>query len=256
MADTQCLYGMNPAFEVLRAGRRRVFGAYLGRGAENAPRMRKLRALLESHGIPVRIEEKGRLIHLAGSREHQGVVLETEVYPYVPSDTLFARPRLVLLDNIEDPHNVGAIIRSAEAFGFAGVLLPKHGTPPVLPSVVKAAAGATEHVEIAADSSANQYARTALDTGYTVAALDGKGAVTIDALAAESYPKVLLVVGGEASGVGQFILNMATLVVRIAQHGRIGSLNASVAAGIALHALALPAAAGKAESGPRPSGSA
>ena len=242
MMTTDVLYGLNPAFEVLLAGRREIRRALLSRSASANPRVQKLAALLEARGVALQWAEKGRLIDLCQSQEHQGVVLETGPYPYVTADELLALPRLILLDNLEDPHNVGAIIRTAEVLGYGGVLLPNRGVPHVLPSVVKASAGATEHLRICCAGGVTAYVTAARDRDFTLVALDAHGTHSLAEVAATAPERLLLVCGGEDRGVGQYILNQAHFVVRIPQRGRIGSLNASVAAGIALHALAAPAA--------------
>jgi 23S rRNA (guanosine2251-2'-O)-methyltransferase len=231
------IYGINPAFEVVRAGRRHVFEAYLNQAASKQPRMRKLSQYLERMNIPVHWVDKGRVVDLSGSKEHQGVVLKTKPYPYQSSDTLWGRPRVLLLDNVEDPHNVGGILRSAEIFGFHTVLLSLRGVPDIYPSVVKVSAGATEFLDIAKDASANQYMQTARERGYQVVALDSSGNTDIRDVREKLADKILVVIGGEDRSVGQYILNHADFVVAIKQTGRINSLNASVAAGIALFAL-------------------
>jgi 23S rRNA (guanosine2251-2'-O)-methyltransferase len=233
-ASREYIYGTNPAFEVLRAKRRKVYGAWLNQSARDKPRMQKLVRLLEQNEVGFEWVEKGRLIQLSKSTEHQGVVLKTALYPYTPKEELFTQSRLLLLDNIEDPHNVGAVLRSAEVFGFHGVCLPTRGVPEVYPSVVKVSAGATEFMQIARDASANQYARKAAETGYQIVALDMNGSATMEAVREADPKKLMLVIGGEDKSVGQFILNMADHVVGIPQSGRVNSLNASVAAGIAM----------------------
>lgn len=236
--ETEFLYGLNPGFEAVLAGRRDLRRILLNEQSRNRPRFRTLEGLARERNIRLEWKDKGRLSQLAGTREHQGVVVETGPFPYTPFEELLGRPRMVLLDNIEDPHNVGAILRSAEVFGFDGVLLARRGSPGVRPSVVKASAGAAEHLHIAINCSANQYVKIAGDEGYDVVALDGKGQNTLEETAAAAPERLLLVVGGENKGVRQFILNTATAVVRIPQAGHVNSLNASVAAGIALYALA------------------
>jgi len=236
-ASREHIYGTNPAFEVLRAKRRKVYGAWLNQSARDKPRMKKLVRLLEQNEVGFEWVEKGRLIQLSKSTDHQGVVLKTSLYPYTPKNELFNHQRLLLLDNIEDPHNVGAVLRSAEVFGFHGVCLPTRGVPEVYPSVVKVSAGATEFMQIARDASANQYARKAAETGYQIVALDMNGSATMEAVREADPKKLMLVIGGEDKSVGQFILNMADHVVGIPQSGRVNSLNASVAAGIAMCAL-------------------
>ena len=234
-ASREYIYGTNPAFEVLRSKKRKVYEAWLNQSSRQKPRMQKLAKLLEQHEVPIKWVEKGRLIQLSKSTEHQGVVMKSSLYPYTPKDELFNHRRLLLLDNIEDPHNVGAVLRSAEVFGFHGVCLPSKGVPEVYPSVVKVS---SEFMQIARDASANQYARKAQEAGYQIAALDMNGKATLDSIKEADPEKLMLVIGGEDKSVGQFILNMADHVIAIQQFGRVNSLNASVAAGIAMHALA------------------
>ena len=231
------IYGINPTFELVRAGKRKIYEAYLNKAVARQPRIQKLSQYLEKMDIPIQWVDKQRVMDLSGSRDHQGVVLETTSYPYQPSDTLWGKSRLLLLDNLEDPHNVGAILRSAEIFGFNSVLLSKKGVPDIYPSVVKVSAGATEFLNISKDASANSYVRTAQDKGYQIVALDKSGTVDIRTVRVKLSDKVLIVIGGEDKSVGQFILNAANFVVSIGQQGEINSLNASVAAGIFLFAL-------------------
>lgn len=231
------IYGLNPAFELLRAGRRRVYRACINKSSAGSARMQKLIGLLEKNEAEPELVEKGRLYDICRSHDHQGVVLAASPYPYVAIDDMLRQTRILLLDNIEDVHNVGAILRSAEIFGYRAVCLPSRGTPGIYPSVVKISSGASEHLLIANSRSANQYARRAADEGYAIVALDAKGEIELDELARLDTEKMMLVIGGEDKSVGQFILNMAGHVARIEQRGRIGSLNASVSAGIALHAL-------------------
>jgi 23S rRNA (guanosine2251-2'-O)-methyltransferase len=237
-AATEYLYGLNPAWECLRAGRRRIFEALFNAATADSPRLRKLRDRLAAAGVPLSLTDKGRLHQLCGSTEHQGVLLKVARYPYLPAAELYGAERLLLLDNVEDPHNVGAILRSADVFGFHDVLLPVRGVPEIYPSIAKVSAGAVEHLRIARDAAANRYAERAREAGFHIAALDAGGKVELRAFAATAPEKLLLVIGGEDRSVGQYILNMADAVVRLDQHGRINSLNASVAAGIAMFALA------------------
>ena len=231
------IYGINPAFEVLRAGRRKVYQAYLSQSARNNPRLGKLAGLLDARGVPVDWVEKGRVIDLAQNKDHQGVVLKAGSYPYVALEELLERPPLLLLDNVEDPHNVGAILRSAEVFGFHRVMLPSKGTPDIYPSVVKVSAGATEFLEICKGHSGVYYTRAALDAGYQVVALDASGTAGLEGVPGQVRARMLLVIGGEDKAVGRYILNQASHVVAIPQAGRVNSLNASAAAAIAMYAL-------------------
>ncbi len=238
-ATKEFLYGLNPVFEAFRAGRRTIHSAYFNEVSAQSGRQRKLKELLESGGIPIEMTDKGRLHQLCGAKEHQGVVARTSLYPYARHEDIFAEEpgRLMLLDNVEDPHNVGAILRSAEVFGFNHVFLPHKGVPEVYPSVVKVSAGAAEFMRIARDSTANRYVQAARERGYQIAALDAKGKVSLTDFSANPPAKLLLVIGGEDKSVGQYILNLADAVLSVPQAGHINSLNASVAAGIAMYEL-------------------
>lgn len=231
------VYGINPAFELMKAKRREIKRVYLCASSQGNPRIQKIAELCGRRGFPVEWREKGGIIQLCGSHDHQGVVICASPYPYVPCQDMFKADRVLLMDNLEDPQNVGAILRSAEIFGFTEVLLPMKGTPGLYPSVIKASAGGAEHLRIARDRNANQYVKLARKLGYIIAALDGAGQTELDTLAKNPPEKLLLVIGGEDKGVGQFILNEADHIVRLPQMGRINSLNASVAAGVSMYAL-------------------
>ena len=233
--NMEYIYGINPAFEVISAERRKVIEAYICKS--NNPRLIKLLGLLEKKEISIKYVDKGQLINLSGTKKHQGVVLKVSNYPYVSFESLFSSSKLLLLDNIEDPHNLGAILRSAEVFGFHSVLLSRRGTPNVYPSVVKVSAGATEFLKITNERSENAYVKKAIENGYTVVVMDEDGKSDIDEIKAVNPEKLLLVIGGEDKSVGQFIINLADYVVAFKQYGRVNSLNASVAAGIAMFAL-------------------
>ncbi|MCQ2397032.1 MAG: RNA methyltransferase [Lentisphaeria bacterium] len=234
---SEFLYGINPVSEAIKAGRRTIHGIYAAQGTEQNPRMRKLVSDAKYRGIPVSWRNRSEIGEASGTRENQGVVADCEPFQYTPYADILGAPRMVLLDNIEDPHNIGAIMRTSEVLGWQNVLLPRRGTALVLPSVAKTAAGACEYLNIACNCSSNQYVKIALDEGYTVVALDGDGKTSLEELSANRPEKLLLVVGGEDSGVGQFIKMNATYVCAISQKGHVNSLNASVAAALALYAL-------------------
>ena len=231
------LYGINPAFEAIRAGKRRIYAAFLSESSRKNSRILKLEKRCGEAKIPLEWVEKGRILQLSGSKDNQGVALKAAPYPYLDSSSFWAKNRILLLDNVEDPHNVGALLRCAEVFGFRDVLLTNKGTPDIYPSVVKVSAGASEFLNIARDAAANRYMKAALENDFTVVALDTKGTSVLRALRGDRPKKLMLVVGGEDKSVGQFILNEAHHIVSIPQQGRVNSLNASVAAGIAMYEL-------------------
>lgn len=235
--SNECVYGINPAFEVARARRRKIARAIFEKGRQHTGRIKALRILLEQMNVPVHAADKGALFQAAGTKEHQGIALIAEAYPYVPFESLLQERRLLLIDNVEDPQNVGAMLRSAEAFGWNAVLLPNRGVPGVYPSVLKASAGAAEYLRIARERAATGYVKQLLERGFEIVALDAAGKAPADALQLSNGRPLALVIGGEHLSVGRHILNQADHVAAIPQQGRVGSLNASVAAGLAMFLL-------------------
>ena len=229
------IYGINAASEVIMAGRRTIHEAFIA-DTSNL-RIKKLLLLLEKKNIKISIVDKGKLINLIRNKYHQGVVLAVTPYPYVPFHTLFDSNKLLLLDNIEDPQNMDAILRSAEVMGFNSIMLAKRGTPEIYASVVKVSAGATEHLRITQDLNANSYVKKAKEIGYTIISLDKNGKHSLSEIAAAKPQKIMLVIGGEDKSVGQFILNESHFILGIKQHGKINSLNASVAAGVGMYMI-------------------
>ncbi len=234
-STTEALYGVHPVQEALRAGRRNCYRVWVD---ERAPtdRFEPIRSLAEDRGIRLEPVSKQRLFDLCGTRQHQGVVMEASSYPYTPlTDEIFTRPRLLLLDNIEDPRNGGAILRSAHLFGFTTLLMPLKGGAGIYPSVVKTSAGASEHVDVIREANSNRYFQRATKAGYRTVVLDMQGTVGLKDIPVDESEPLFLVLGGEDKRVGQYILNEADVVARIPQQdSSINSLNASVAAGIAL----------------------
>ena len=231
------IYGMNPAFEVIRAGKRHIYEAFLSQSASGQPRLKNLLRVIKRSNIDFHWEDPDRLTDLAGSRAHQGVVLKTRAYTYQSSALLWDRKRILLLDSVEDPHNVGGILRSAEIFGFDTVFLANKSVPDIYPSVVKVSAGATEFLDIAKDDSAYGYTLEAKKRGFLIIALDEDGNTDISDLNLKPSDKILVVVGGEDLAVSQSILGKADFIISIGQKGRIHSLNVAVAAGIAMYLL-------------------
>ncbi|HJL16166.1 MAG TPA: 23S rRNA (guanosine(2251)-2'-O)-methyltransferase RlmB [Sandaracinaceae bacterium LLY-WYZ-13_1] len=174
---------------------------------------------------------------LAKGHKHQGVVAITGAYPYVDLPTVLERaaspPLLVALDQITDPHNFGAIVRSAVAFGADGVLTLKRRAAPVTPVVVRASAGATEHARIARITNLARTLAELADRGWSVVGLDAGGGVDVSALPPAPEGRVL-VVGAEGKGLRRLVRERCTELARIDQRGPVASLNASVAASIAL----------------------
>lgn len=228
------VYGLHPVTECLKADRRHFHELLLD---EKAPsdRFREIRHLAEKLRTPVHVCSKHDLFEACGTRRHQGVVLTCSPFPYSAlSDGIFEQPRLLLLDNLEDPRNTGAILRSADLFGFHTILLPKKGGAGVYPSVVKTSAGASEHLQVVREANSTTYFKRAASAGYRTVAMDAGGDVPLTDVPADDGRPLFLILGGEDKRIGQYLLNSADVIAKIPQNGHVNSLNASVAAGIAL----------------------
>ncbi|MEC7519220.1 MAG: 23S rRNA (guanosine(2251)-2'-O)-methyltransferase RlmB [Myxococcota bacterium] len=228
--------GVRAVHEALRS-RRPVQAVYVAADARKA--LSELAGEASRRGIRVEERSPAELDALAEGHKHQGVVAITGEFVYADYDRLLAdAPRLLLaLDQVTDPHNFGAIVRSAVAFGADGILTLKKRAAPVTPVVVRASAGATEHARIA---KVTNLARTLADLAkadYQVVGLDAEGDHDIGELPAAPFGRVL-VVGAEGKGLRRLVRERCTHLARIPMAGPVASLNASVAAAIALYATA------------------
>jgi 23S rRNA (guanosine2251-2'-O)-methyltransferase len=189
-------------------------------------------------GVRVEERERDELDALAPDDRHQGAVAIAGAYPYLDLDGLLAAlparaPLLVALDEVTDPHNFGAIVRSAVALGADGVITLAHRAAPVTPAVVRASAGATEVARIARVTNLARAIETLVERGMDVVGLDADGGEAVESLRAGDAG-IALVVGAEGRGLRRLTREKCTRLAKIALRGPIASLNASVAAGIAL----------------------
>ena len=233
--------------EELVAGRRPVEEAFVAR----RPAIRLLvvpqrRAALErivlhatSLRIPIIEVEGGSLTALAGFDGHQGVALVVEPRRYAGLDDVLARARergeppfVLVLDSLEDPHNVGSLLRSAEAAGVHGVIYPMHRQAPLSPSAVKASAGAVEHLLLAPVEDLPGTLSDLRARGLRIVGADGDAPLT--ARQSDLRGPLALVVGSEGQGLGPAVRRRCDLFIRIPMRGAVGSLNAAVAGSILL----------------------
>ncbi len=236
------LYGVHPVRELLRAGTAQVTELWLAEGGDRA-RAAELTGLARERGAAVREAPRGELERLAGTDRHQGVVAVVAEYGYRELDDLLAAarsagepPLLVALDGIEDPHNLGAVIRSAHALGAHGVVIPKDRAAGVTPAVARVSAGAVEHLPVARVTNLARAIAELKEAGVWTVALDADAP---DSLAAVDLTlPTALVLGAEGSGIRPLVRKTCDRVARIPMSGRIGSLNASAAAAIALYEAA------------------
>ncbi|GBD15812.1 Putative TrmH family tRNA/rRNA methyltransferase [bacterium HR26] len=238
MSRSEYLYGRNAVHEALH-GRRRHRLLLVAEGTERHGRVQELIALAQTRRVEVRLVPRRELDRLLGPVNHQGIALETSSYPYVHLDQILnqggGRPILVL-DHLQDPQNLATLLRTAEAVGVAGVLLPERRAAGVTPAVVNASAGAVEHLRIAQVVNLARAVDQARDCGYWVLALEpGPGAQSL--FEADIPTPALLIVGSEGSGMSPVLLKRADLQVALPMRGRVTSLNAAVAGSIALYEL-------------------
>ena len=174
----------------------------------------------------------------ASTGRHRTTRSGIKPYEYIDLDEILRRSRkvelpvIVILDGIEDPHNLGAILRSCDVFNVTGVLIPKHNQVPLNATVAKSSAGAINYVPVCQIGSINQTLQRLKDNGFWVVSTDGSATIDYSKLTYD-FP-VALVIGSEGKGVSQLVIKNSDYVVKIPQYGHVNSLNASVAAGILL----------------------
>jgi 23S rRNA (guanosine2251-2'-O)-methyltransferase len=221
----EVVYGRNPVRELLVANRRPVREVWALPQLREEPWLR---------GMRVAVRDRAQLGRACGSSDHQGVVAFTGPYPYEEARAVLARPGPVAcLDGAQDPRNLGAICRVADAAGAAGLVMTSRGSPGVTPTVCKASAGAVEHVAVARVDSMPGFLLEARQAGRRVvgAASGGErdfrdGAVTSDAV---------IVLGAEGTGLRPRVAAACDALVRIPMSGRVDSLNISVAAALLMY---------------------
>jgi 23S rRNA (guanosine2251-2'-O)-methyltransferase len=208
--DGEIVYGRRPVAEAKR-GRRRV------------------RRVFTAEDLS---EEE--LTRLAGSPDHQGVVAEVDPYPYADPDSLLDRPDalVVALDQVQDPRNLGAVCRSAEAVGAAGLVIPSRRSAAVTAVACKASAGAVEHLPVARASNLVDWLLRAKDSGAWIYGAE-QGAPALYA-EADLSGKIVLVLGSEGKGLRRRVSDTCDLVISIPVRGRVASLNVSAAAAVLL----------------------
>jgi 23S rRNA (guanosine2251-2'-O)-methyltransferase len=240
--DGAHVFGVQPVIELLRAGRRPVERLTVAEGAHEA-RLHEIVVLARAAGVPVRRVPRAELQRLAAGANHQGVVATVAAARYLSSDELLERlaarvgtekpPLAVVLDGVEDPRNLGAIIRTVECAGGDGIFVPERRAAGLTETVAKAAAGALEYVPVA----------RAANVARLIEELKGRGVWTVGTAAdgALTYNEwdwtqpCALLLGGEGEGLRRLVRERCDVLVRIPLRGHLSSLNVSVAAGIILY---------------------
>jgi 23S rRNA (guanosine2251-2'-O)-methyltransferase len=228
--------GINPVLEALSAGTRHFDRLLIVKGLRSRRLSEAMRRATQL-GVPLRFEMRETLDRMAGGLAHQGVIAVVSEKPVMSLETLVAGVRepalLVVLDGVEDPRNLGAILRTAEVAGADGVLLPERHSAGLSETVARASAGAIEHVKVARVGNLVQALDALKARGIWVVGYDASGTERWDAV--DLTKPVALVLGGEGRGIRRLVREHCDHLVSIPQFGHIGSLNVSVAAGIALY---------------------
>ena len=224
------LSGIHPVVEALRAGNP-LERIVIAQGA-GGPRLQEIIDLARQAKIPVRFEPRSSLDRLAGSSAHQGVVGLGAARKYADLDSVAGSEMLVVLDGVEDPHNLGAIVRTAHAAGAGAVIVPERRAAGVTDVVAKAAAGALEHLPVVRVTNINRALDDLKERGMWIYGLDERGTEDYDRI--DYAQKSVLVLGGEGKGLHEQVRKHCDVLVRIPMAGKISSLNVSVAAGVVL----------------------
>jgi 23S rRNA (guanosine2251-2'-O)-methyltransferase len=224
------LSGIHPVTEALRAGRP-LDRVLVAQGA-GGPKLQAIVEMARRAEVPVRFEPRSALDRVAGTPAHQGVVALGAAKKYTDLDAVPAAGILVVLDGVEDPHNLGAIIRTAHAAGAGGVVIPERRAAGLTDVVAKAAAGALEHLPVIRVVNINRTLEDLKERGYRIYGLDERGDQSYDRV--DFSQPTALVMGAEGKGLHDQVRKHCDVLVRIPMAGKIASLNVSVAAGIVL----------------------
>ena len=229
------IWGRNLVAETLRAGRWLPYELRVTTDAEG-----ELAQLADSRGVVLHVEPAARLSQLCGADDHQGVLAKMPPFPYADAAELIARQAndslFVLTDHLQDPYNFGAIVRNAECFGASGIFIPKQRQVGVTSQVARSSAGAVNHVPIAHVDDLLALAQGLRRNGVRIVAASEHAATPLPS--ADLSRPIAIVIGNEGVGIGSDLLANCDLGVAIPLTGRVGSLNAAVAAGILLYEAA------------------
>ena len=234
----ETIYGRNPVFETLRAKRRDVFSLQVAEGVQDRGRLTEILALAAQRKIPVERVPRLRLDKLSDS--HQGVAMEVSGYPYVGLDDILdnARQRrealfVLILDTLQNPQNLGTLIRTAESVGVHGVLIPTHRAAEITPAVVSASAGASEHMLVAQANLVQAILELKEADAWVVGLDEGPESQSLSEVQLDGA--LVVVVGSEGEGLRPLVKSKCDFLLRLPMQGQVESLNAAVAGSVALY---------------------
>jgi 23S rRNA (guanosine2251-2'-O)-methyltransferase len=226
--------GIHGVFEALASHQMPIERIHIAREARSGKLQEILQLARERH-IPVRKEERSVLDRMASGTLHQGIIAISAAFSYAHFDSLLKRekPLIVVLDGVEDPHNLGAVIRTAEACQASGVLVPERHSAPLSTTVMKASAGASAYVPVVRAKNLVTAIDELKDRGMWIVGLDAAG--TKEWTEFDYTGPVALVLGGEHRGLRRLVREHCDVLVRLPMLGNISSLNISVAAAVVLY---------------------
>ena len=224
--------GRNAVLEALKNGRE-IDYIYIKKG-ENEGSINKIIGKAKDMKIMIKVVDKNKLDEMSESKNHQGIIAVANEYRYFELEEILEQTRekagfFLILDEIEDPHNLGAIIRSAEASGVDAIIIPKRRACQVNATVEKTAAGASSHIKIVRVTNLAQTIEKLKESGIWIYSVDMDGA---DYTKTDLKGKIALVIGNEGKGISRLVKEKSDFTVSIPMKGHINSLNASVAASI------------------------
>ena len=229
------IYGVLPVLEALRAKSRRIDRIVIAEGTRDSRLKEVIEAAKRAH-VPVRREPRVSLDRLTNHANHQGILAITSAASYSDADDLVSRissgTLLVLLDGVEDPHNLGAIIRTAECGGASAIIVPERRAVHLTDTVAKTSAGALEHLPVARVTNLASFIEELKKHNVWVVGVESSGQMTYTEF---NYTGALaLVFGGEGGGLHRLVRERCDAVVSIPMRGKVTSLNVSVAVGVVL----------------------
>ena len=234
----ETIYGRNPVYETLRARRRELFRLQVAEGVQERGRLTEILDLAAQRKIPVEHLPRLRLDKLSDG--HQGVALEVSGYPYIGLDDILdnARQRgeplfMLILDTLQNPQNLGTLIRTAESVGVHGVLIPTHRAAEITPAVVSASAGATEYMLVAQVNLVQAILELKEADAWVVGLDEGSESKSPSEVRLDGA--LVVVVGSEGDGIRPLVKSKCDFLLRLPMQGRIESLNAAVAGSVALY---------------------
>lgn len=227
------IYGRKSVLETIDSDQK-IIKAYILKNKNTTNKdniLGKIVRKLEGKNIPIDFVDKNFFENIDGN--HQGVMVEVEDFSYKSLEAIMDKERIILLDGIEDPHNLGAIIRSAEAFGFGAVIIPERRSAKVNSTVYKTSVGAINNIDLVMVKNLNRAIKALKEENFWIYGLAGEAEESLDQT--DLRGKVGLVVGNEGAGLSRLVRENCDGLIKIPMLGRVNSLNASVAAALAIY---------------------